>query len=362
MRKDTGAIRKREPWGRVDGRRVERVSLTNVHGMQVKVINFGARVTEIQVPDRVGNLADVVLGFDHLHDYIEDRAYLGGLIGRVANRINTGEFMIGGETYKLTRNHGRHHLHGGACGFDRKVWDIVANGVSCPWDTQQTLTLELISPDGEEGYPGRVQVRVCFILTDDNELRLEVTARADRPTPINLAHHGYWNLSGQDGNDILKHVLLLNCSGYTVVDDEGIPSGAIASVRDTALDFRHAHPIGRDVGSSPPRGRVSVRNGFDHNLVIDGVPGSLRGVGSLYDPESGRLMEVETTQPGLQLYSGNFLDGLTGGKGVLHRQHSGVCLETQHYPDSVNHPGFPESMIAPGKDYHEVTVFRFSNR
>jgi len=340
--------------GRLDGRTVELFTLTNAHGQVCKLSSYGATLTELWLPDRDGELDDVVLGFDTLERYRDDSPYFGCTVGRVANRIANGRFELGGVEYTLATNNGRHHLHGGERGFDKRVWDaepfMHADGPA--------VRFRYDSPDGEEGYPGRVQAEVTYVWTDVPELRVEMRATCDQVTPVNLAHHTYWNLGGHGSGTVLDHVLVLDASHYTPTDDTLIPTGEIRPVDGTAYDFRLPKAIGRDLpDGSPP--------GYDLNWVVDGAggePGALHRVARVWDPESGRVMELSSDQPGVQLYTGNFLDGLSGKGGARYAQHGALCLETQLFPDAVHHherPGWPSPWLAPGATYEQVMVHRF---
>lgn len=341
------------PFGRAqDGTEVDLYILKNDKGMIAKVMTYGALLTELHVPDREGKFGDVVLGFDKLDPYLKGHPYFGATIGRVGNRIAKGKFTLNGKTYTLACNDGPNHLHGGVKGFDKRVWQgepvKVANGVA--------VKFTYVSPDGEEGYPGTLTATVVYILTNDNELRLDYTAETDKPTPVNLTNHSYWNLATE--GDILNHHLGLLADHYTPVDDTLIPTGEIAPVKGTPMDFTSPHPIGDrllDLTNSP--------RGYDHNYVLNSKGKKLSLAATVYEPKSGRFMEILTDQPGIQFYSGNFLDGtLTGKRGVTYHKYHGFCLETQHFPDSVNHPNFPSVILRPGKKYKTTTIHRFSVR
>lgn len=341
------------PFGRTDdGAQVDLYILKNDRGMIAKVMTYGALLTELHVPDRNGKLGDVVLGFDKLEPYLKGHPYFGATIGRVANRIAKGKFTLDGKTYTLACNDGPNHLHGGLKGFDKVVWQAteikVKNGVA--------VRFQYVSPDGEEGYPGTLTATVVYTLTNDNELRLDYTAQTDKPTPVNLTNHSYWNLATE--GDILNHHLAICADHYTPVDETLIPTGEIAPVKGTPMDFTTAHPIGDcllDLTNSP--------RGYDHNYVLNSKGKSLALAATVYEPVSGRYMEIFTDQPGIQFYSGNFLDGtLTGKRGVTYHKYYGFCLETQHFPDSVNRPNFPSVILRPGKKYKTTTIHRFTVR
>jgi aldose 1-epimerase len=335
-----------------DGKPVDCYTLTNRHGVTAKIITYGALLTELRVPDRTGQLGDVVLGFDNLEQYVKGHPYFGATIGRVGNRIAKGRFALDGTPYTLATNNGPNHLHGGIKGFDKVVWQArpmkLKNGAA--------VRFTYVSRDGEEGYPGTLSAAVTYTLTDDNELRLDYTAKTDKATPVNLTNHSYWNLAGE--GDILGHCLELAADHCTPVDDTLIPTGEIAAVKGTVMDFTRAHPIGdhlRELKNDPC--------GYDHNYVLNSRGATLARAALLYEPKTGRTLEILTDQPGVQFYSGNFLDGtLTGKRGWTYRQYHGLCLETQHFPDSVNHANFPSVILLPGQTYKTTTSHRFSTR
>lgn len=337
----------KEEFGTADGRKIWLYTLGNANGMKVKITNFGGIVTELHVPDREGNLADVVLGFDSLEKYKGEHPYFGAIIGRYANRIAGGEFTLNGNTYTLAKNNGKNHLHGGINGFDKKVWDVLE--VTAEGETG--IMLKYTSMEGEEGYPGILWATVTYTLTGLNELKIEYQAESSLPTPVNLTHHSYFNLKGAGNGSILGHVLMIDADRYTPVNEELIPTGELRDVASTPFDFREFKEIGREI--------AQVEGGYDHNFVLND-PGSFRKVAEAKEPGTGRFMEVWTTEPGLQFYSGNFLDGsITGKNGKAYHQHYGFCLETQHFPDSPNQPEFPDVILEPGEKYHQLTVYRF---
>ena len=338
------------PFGRMpNGTLVNLFTLTNAHGLVARITDYGTIITELHVPDRKGQLADIVLGFDNLAQYLEGHPYFGCTVGRVANRIAHGRFTLDGSVYTLAQNAGPNHLHGGVDGFDKKVWEAeplpgAVVGVE----------FTHMSPDGDEGYPGRLDIAVVMTLTPDNELAIEYTATTDRATPVNLTNHTYFNLAGK--GDVLGHELMLPAHYYTPKDEARISTGEIVSVVGTPLDFTQPRPIGARFGrlaGDPP--------GYDHNFVIDRSGEGLSLAARVYDPGSGRAMEIATTEPGVQLYTGNNLDGcLTGKRGVVYERYAGLCLETQHFPDSVNQLAFPSVILRPGQTYRQTTVHRFS--
>lgn len=338
---------------------IQLFTLKNDSGMTVKVTNFGAIITSIVVPDRNGKPGDVALGYNRVEDYINavDKPYFGAIAGRYANRIAKGKFTLNGETYTLAVNNGENHLHGGIIGFDKVVWD--AKPLSVPNGT--ALELSYLAKDKEEGYPGNLQVRVVYTLTKNNELRVDYQATTDKATPINLTQHTYFNLKGEGQGDILDHELMLHADKFTPTDKSMIPTGEIASVKGTPLDFTTSKPIGRDIEADHEQLKFGM--GFDHNFVINRPEGDakLQAAARVYEPASGRVLEIATTEPGIQFYCGNFLDGrLKGKSGKPYVHRGGFCLETQHYPDSPNHANFPSTILEPGKTYRSSTIFKFS--
>ena len=313
-------------------------TLTNKNDVQVSITNYGGAVTSIKVPDRSGDFGDVVLGYDTLEEYMRNPRYLGALIGRYANRIARGQFSLNGVEYQLAQNNGENHLHGGVKGFDKRIWKVR--------ETPSDLHLEYFSADGEENYPGNLSVSVDYSLNGENEIRIDYRATTDKDTIINLTNHSYFNLAGT--GDILGHELLLHAGNFTPVSEELIPTGELRSVDGTQMDFRTA--------------RVIANGGYDHNFVLhDWQHGSIRSVARLREPKSGRVMEVFTTQPGIQFYSGNFLDGsLIGKGGVRYQKYAGLCLETQHFPDSPNQPNFPSTVLRAGETFNETTIYKFT--
>jgi aldose 1-epimerase len=336
-----------------DGNAVEIYTLTNAHGLEMRVISYGGIITSLKVPDRSGHLGDIVLGFDTIDGYLKDPPYFGALIGRYGNRIAKGQFTLDDKTFKLATNNGPNHLHGGVKGFDKVLWNVVpgtdSNGVS--------VTLSRTSPDGEEGYPGNLQATVRYTLTDKNELSIDYRATTDKATPVNLTQHSYFNLA-DDSGDTLGHELTIHASRYTPVDDTLVPTGELAAVDGTPFDFRKATTIGARIATA--NAQLKSGGGYDHNWVLDRSGSGLQPAARLVEPKSGRTLEVATTEPGLQFYSGNFLDGsITGKGGRVYRHRTGLCLETQHYPDSPNHPNFPSTILKPGQTYSSQTVFTF---
>lgn len=336
---------------------VRKITLRNLNGMEVELMELGATVTRVLVPDRDGNPTDVVLGFDTVEEYPEKSQYFGCTVGRVGNRIAYGIFSLDGQVHELATNNGENHLHGGDRGFDKCLWSsdpvMTARGPG--------VRFVLHSPDGDEGYPGAVDAEVTYILTESNELVVEMGAVTDAPTPVNIVHHTYWNLGGHDSGSILDETLEIDADRYTPIDAGFIPTGELALVDGTALDFREPKPIGRDIGAFPENGEDP--GGFDHNLCLNGEAGSMREVVRLSNPDTGIVMVIETDQPGLQFYTGNFLDGMSGKGGATYEKFGGLCLETQAYPDSINHlgeDGWPDVVLRPGEVYRHRMIHRFS--
>jgi aldose 1-epimerase len=326
-------------------------TLKNASGMEVKVINYGGIITSISVPNREGKFEDVVLGFDLPEDYEKnkDHPYFGALIGRYGNRIAKGRFSLEGKDYKLAVNNGPNALHGGLRGFDKVFWNVEEV------KDQNALRLSYQSKDGEEGYPGNLNVTVMYQLTDDNSLKITYDASTDKATPVNLTNHSYFNLSADKNATILNHVLTLNAESMTVVDKDLTPTGEIRSVLNTEMDFTAPKKIGKDIK------KVKEGGGYDHNYVLKNWDNTLKKAATVHDPASGRVMEVFTTEPGIQFYAGNFLDGsLVGKNGDKYQKNDGLCLETQHFPDSPNHSNFPSTILTPGKKYQSTTVYKFS--
>jgi aldose 1-epimerase len=340
-----------------DGQRVTLYTLTNRRGAEARVITYGGAVVSLKVPDRNGRLGDVVLGFDTLEGWMKQSFYINALIGRYGNRIARGRFTLDGGQYHLATNNGPNHLHGGVRGFDKVVWR------ARPLDTAAGPALELTyhSHDGEEGYPGNLGVAATYTLTDNNELRIDYSATTDKPTVVNLTQHNYYNLAGEGSGDILRHQLRINAARFTPTDSTSIPTGELRPVRGTPFDFTSPTEIGARIDADDEQ--IRFGNGYDHNFVINGRAGALRRAATVYEPTSGRVMEVWTTEPGLQFYSGNFLDGGGGGKnGHTYPRRAAFCLETQHYPDSPNHPSFPSTVLRPGQRFRSTTIYRFSTR
>jgi aldose 1-epimerase len=343
-------------FGEFEGKKVTEYTLTNANGMQVGIINYGGTITKLIVPDKKGEMGDVVTGFESLDGFLQKgNPYFGALIGRYGNRIGGAKFSLDGKQYKLAANDNGNTLHGGNKGYDKVYWNIEKQA------GDSSLKLTYLSKDGEEGYPGNLNITVVYTLTADNALKIDYSATTDKATPVNLTSHAYFNLSAGKDSTILNHELMIKAASFTAVDAKLIPTGKIAyvggDVTDTtypSMDFRFAKKIGKDI--------AQVKGGYDHNWILDNYTGALQLVARLYDPGSGRNMDVYTTEPGLQFYSGNFLDGsLTNTKGGAHYvNHGALCLEAQHYPDSPNKPSFPSTILKPGETYKQTTIYKFS--
>ncbi|NLT76059.1 MAG: galactose mutarotase [Planctomycetes bacterium] len=335
-----------------DGQEVFVYTLANSKGLRARITNYGATLVSLYVPDRNGHLEDIVLGFDDLQGYIQHTACMGATVGRYANRIGGAKFTLDGAEYTLAANNGPNHLHGGIKGFDKVVWET-KEAVAA--DDEAWVKMSYLSVDGEEGYPGNLQCTVTYTLTNADELRITYEAHTDKKTVLNLTNHSYWNLAGQGSGDILGHELMLHAEKFTLIDKGLIPTGIIASVFDMPLDFTRPRTIGSRMRQTG--------NGYDHNYVLKGTPGELRPCADVHEPKTGRVMEIHTTEPGVQLYTGNFLDGSIPGKGgSTYDKHAGFCLETQHYPDSPNKPNFPSTVLEPGQTFTSRTVHRFSTK
>lgn len=317
-------------------------------------MNYGGLVQSLRVPDRNGHFDDVVLGYDNLAGYLKDTPYFGAIIGRYGNRIGGAKFSLDGKTYSLAANNGRNSLHGGIKGFDKVVWDVIKA-------TGNSLELHYLSQDGEEGFPGNLEVTATYTLTDANELKLAFHATTDQPTVVNLTHHSYFNLRGQGNGDILGHEVYLNSDQITEIDSELIPTGAFMDVTGTPFDFRTPTAIGARINDSNPI--LQYGPGYDDNWIIKKPLGQFGLMARVYEPTTGRVMEVLSDEPGLQFYAGNFLDGsITGKGGKTYQRRTAFCMEPQHYPDSPNKPGFPSVVLRPGQTFHNTIVYRFSTR
>ena len=348
----------RAAWGKMpDGTGVDIYTLANANGVEIKAITYGGIIQSLRVPDRAGRFDDIVLGFDSLEGYLADHPFFGAIIGRYGNRIGKAQFTLDGQTYELAANNGPNHLHGGVKGFDKVLWK--AEGTK--GDDGPGVTFTRTSLDGEEGYPGNLNVRVTYTLTDRNELVVDYHATTDKGTPVNLTQHSYFNLAGQASGDILGHELMLNADRYTPVDETLIPTGELAPVQGTPFDFRQPTAIGARISQDHPQLKYGL--GYDHNWVLSRKGDGLQLAARVHEPKTGRTLEVSTTEPGIQFYAGNFLDGkLTGKAGAVYRHRTGFCLETQHFPDSPNKPQFPSTILKPGAEYRSRTVFTFGAR
>ena len=345
------------PFGTADGQSVDLYTLRNVHGVEAKITNYGGILVSLKVPDRNGKFDDVVLGFNDLDTYLKGHPYFGALIGRYGNRIAKGRFTLNGVEYKLAVNNGENTLHGGVKGFDKVVW----TGKEMKTKAGPAVVLTYLSKDGEEGYPGNLNVRVVYTLTNNNELKIEYSATTDKDTVTNLTHHSYFNLAGEGNGDILSHVVTINGSRFLPTDAGSIPTGELRKVSGTPFDFLIAHAIGERINQDEEQ--LKLGNGYDHNWIINGRAGTLRLAATAYDATSGRSMQVWTTEPGVQFYTGNFLDGtLTGKSGKIYQRRFGFCFESQHYPDSPNHPAFPTTTLKKGATYRSTTIYRFGSK
>jgi aldose 1-epimerase len=349
-------IPQRVPFGHApDGTAVDLFTFANARGIELGVMTYGGIIVSLRLPDREGRFDDVVLGHDDVDGYVRSASYFGAIIGRCGNRIDGGRFTLDGVSHQLVANDGRNHLHGGARGFDKVVWSAEPFGR----DGVCGVTLDYTSADGEQGYPGALTARVTYTLTDHNELIIDYRATADRATPVNLTQHTYWNLAGGSAPDVLDHELTINASHFTPVTGELIPTGAVTAVAGTPFDFRVPIPIGARIDDDDDQLRYA--GGYDHNFVLDRAGDGLEPAARLGDPITGRVLDIRTTEPGLQFYSGNFLDGTIRGKsGRFYGHRGGLCLETQHFPDSPNKPQFPSVVLRSGEEYRSRTVFRFS--
>ncbi|MFB3922521.1 MAG: aldose epimerase family protein [Terriglobia bacterium] len=349
---------KKDAFGRTgDGTSVDLYTLTNKNGIEVRAITYGGIIVSLRVPDKHGNFDDVVLGYDSLGGYLAKSPYFGAIIGRYGNRIGKAKFTLDGKEYQLAANNGPNALHGGLKGFDKVVWKAE------PFERQGEVGVAFTytSRDGEEGYPGNLAVKVTYTLTDKDELIIAYHATTDKATPVNLTNHSYFNLSGAGKRDVLGHEVMLNADHFTPVDETLIPTGKIAGVSGTPLDFTKPTAIGARIESNDQQ--MVFGKGYDHNFVINRQGPGLALAARVYEPTTGRVLEVETTEPGVQFYTGNFLDGsITGKGGHVYKQRYGFCLETQHFPDSPNKPEFPSTIVRPGKAYESRTIYRFSVR
>jgi aldose 1-epimerase len=338
-----------------DGREVRKFTLANAAGASIQAIEYGATITSLCVPDRNGKIQDVVLGYDSLQGYVDGTFYFGALVGRYGNRIGKGQFQLDGKQYQLTVNDGENHLHGGKAGFNKVLWEgKILSDAAGP-----SVQFQYVSRDGEEGYPGTVTLKVTYTLTDKNELRIKYEGTTDKPTILNPTQHSYFNLTGDPAQTILNHTLKIEADSITPVDKGLIPTGILLDVAGTPFDFRSATEIGLRINE--PNEQLQFGQGYDHNWVLRGNSGQVRKAAELFDPKSGRLLTVLTDQPGLQFYTGNFLNGTAKGKnGIAYQRRTGLCLETQAFPDTPNKPLFPQVTLKPGQVYHQTTIYQFS--
>ncbi len=334
-----------------DGKEIRVFTLVNASGMRAELCNIGASVLSLYTPDRWGKYEDIVLGYERLESYLDNSKFLGAVIGRHANRIEDAAFELGGIKYELARNEGNNHLHGGYRGFGRAIWDTeIANADS--------VTLSYFSKDTEEGYPGSLQVKVIYTLTADNGLRIDYYATSDKDTVVNLTNHSYFNLVGHAAGDISKHQLMIAADAFTPIDENSIPTGEIRAVGDTELDFRNMKEIGNGLGSGEEQ--IIKGKGYDHNFVLNSSGDITKKAAEVYEPICGRKMEVYTTKPGIQFYSGNHLEGSDVGKGgVIYKKRSGFCLETQYFPNALKHQHFPSCVLKKGEEYRHTTIYKF---
>lgn len=348
-----------KPFGNMpDGTGITLYTLTNKNGLKAEIMNYGGTVVSLYVPDKNGNLSDVVLGYDKLEDYLDRSPFFGSLIGRYANRLEGASFELNGITYILNKNEGNNQLHGGLKGYDKKVWDARI----LPGD--EGLEMSLFSPDMDENYPGNLKVRVIYRLTDENALEIEYFAETDKDTIVNLTNHTYFNLSGHDSGPIVDHELKIDADFYTPINSECLPTGEIRSVKNTPFDFTQFKRVGDGLSDSYDNEQMKFGSGYDHNYVLRTPAGNTpREIAQLYDPKSGRLMTVLTTKPGVQFYSGNHVKGAGKGKnGAIYDKWHGLCLETQYFPNSMRHPHFPSPVLKAGQTYHHMTVYKFSTK
>jgi aldose 1-epimerase len=343
-----------QDFGTRDGRPIILYTLTNAHGVEVRAMNYGGIILSLRVPDRKGQLADIVLGHEKAEEYMPNPPYLGAIVGRYANRIANGTFTLDGKTYTLPKNDGPNTLHGGVTRtFDKVLWD------GEPLKGKNGVAFTYLSKDAEEGFPGNLKVTVTYTLTDSNELVIDYQATTDKATPINVSQHSYFNLKGAGNGDILDHEIMISADKFTPVDKNLIPTGELRAVKGTPFDFTTSTKIGARI--EDPYEQMVLGHGYDHNFVLNRKGAGLSLAARVYEPTTGRVLEVSTTQPAVQFYTGNFLDGsVTGKEGHVYKRRYGLCLETQHYPDSPNHPDFPSTILKPGEKFHQTTVFKFS--
>lgn len=347
---------KKQSFGEAGGKKINIYTLTNSKGVEARITNYGGALVSLKVPDNKGNFADVVLGYDTVDGYVNDTTYLGVIVGRYANRIAKGRFSLNGKEYSLAVNNGENHLHGGPRGFHKQIWKAKpytdANGVN--------LALTYVSKDGEENYPGKLTVKVVYTLTENNEIKINYSAQSDKDTIINLTNHSYFNLAGAGSGTILNHQLQINADKFTPTDAGSIPTGELRDVKGSPMDFTKLTVIGERIDQSYEQ--LVLGQGYDHNWVLNKNGNALTSIAKAYEPTSGRALEVFTTEPGVQFYSGNFLDGVKGKNGKIYQKREGFCLETQHFPDSPNKPNFPSTVLRAGQTFASTTVYKFSTQ
>jgi aldose 1-epimerase len=338
-----------------NGNQIDLITLKNSNGMEVKITNFGGIIVSIIVPDKKGNFDDICLGFDNLQGYLDKHPHFGAITGRVAGRIKNAKFTLNGKEYNLKKNRGEHHIHGGEKAFDKVIWNI-EESKNIPGDS---VTLTYTSMDGEEGYPGTVKTTLLYSLSDANELKIDYFATTDKTTVFNLTNHAYFNLNGISEKNVYNHIVMIDGDEVTITDYDLIPTGEIRNIIGTPLDFKKPTAVGERIDGDHELLKIGI--GYDFNYVINNKSNSLRFAANAYEPESGRFMEVLTTEPAVHFYTGNFLDGtIKGKKGIVYQKRAGLCFETQHYPDSPNHQNFPSVVLEPGKEYRHTTVYKFS--
>jgi len=353
--KDQAMVEKKSFGKLIDGTEVFSYTLKNAKGMEAKIITYGATVVSLTAPDKNGKFADVVLGYDNIEGYVADKAFFGAIVGRYGNRIGKGKFKLEGKEYQTSINDGENSLHGGFQGFNKKLWTITGYEST---NSGSSLTLKYISKDGEEGFPGTVEITVVYKLTNDDELAINYTATTDKTTILNPTNHSYFNLTGDPKNTILDHELMIDADNFTPVDSKLITTGKIISVTNTPMDFRKAKKVGKDIEADYEQ--LKFGGGYDHNWVINKHKENVSKCAEVYEPKSGRILEVLTNEPGVQFYCGNFLNGVTGKNGIKYEKRTGLCLETQCYPDTPNKPEWPTVVLTPDKVYHQTTIYKFS--
>jgi aldose 1-epimerase len=356
-KKDQTMVEKKLFGKLIDGAEVFSYTLKNAKGMEAKIITYGAAVVSLTAPDRNGKFADVVLGYDNLEGYVADKTFFGAIVGRYGNRIARGKFKLEGKEYQVSTNEGKNSLHGGFQGFNKKLWTAMGYKST---NTGSSLTLKYISKDGEEGFPGKLEVTLVYKLTNDNELSINYSATTDKTTIFNPTSHSYFNLTGDPNKTILDHELMIDADSFTPIDSESITTGKIITVTNTPMDFRKAKKIGKDIEADYDQLKLS--GGYDHNWVLNKHKEKVPKIAEVYEPNSGRLMDVYTNEPGVQFYSANFLDGVKGKNGTIYKKRSALCLEAQCYPDTPNKPEWPSVVLKPGNVYHQTTNYKFSSK